>query len=110
MRIFIASTLAMLAAMTFVGWAAATHATDPYSGQFELVVKTSATQTVLVAQGGQLPPGGSVVISAAGPGFEISASCPSLPCSATGSGGLTGGQAEIETSSGRVVATATTGG
>ena len=111
MRWLVIPTVAMVAALAFAGWAALAHpGSDPYPGSFEVVAQTSATNTVITAQGGQVPPGGQVIIWAIGPEFQAGDSCDSLPCVVkVSSGGLTGVQAEIEDASGHVVATASSG-
>ena len=111
MRWLVIPCCAMVAALAFAGWAALTHpGADPYDGPFEVVAQTSATGTVITAQGGRVPHGGQVVIGAAGSGFWDSDSCDALPCVIrVGSGGLTDVQAQMENAAGQVVATATTG-
>ena len=112
MRWLVIPCFAMVAALSFAGWAALTHpGSDPYSGPFEVVAQTSATSTVITAQGGQVPPGGRVVIFVVGSGFQAGQNCGALPCVVHVSiGGLASAQAQIENASGQVVATASTGG
>ena len=81
MRWLVIPCCAMVAALAFVGWAALTHpGTDPHNGPFEVVARTSATSTVITAQGGQVRPGGQVIIWAIGPKFQTGDGCDSLPC------------------------------
>ena len=112
MRWLALSSLAMVAALGFTGWAAVAHpAAASYSGPFEVVARTSATSTVIIAQGGRVPHGGQVVIFVVGSGFQAGQNCGVLPCVVrVSSGGLASAQAQIETASGKVVATASTGG
>ncbi len=112
MRWLVGSTALFVVSVAFVAWAVVTHpASDPYNGPFEIVAQTSATQVTLTAQGGQVPPGGQVTITAEGSTFALTKSCFSLPCTTPISvGGLMQSQAQIKTASGQVVATATTGG
>ena len=112
MRWLVIPTVAMVAALGFTSWAALTHpGSDPYSGPFEVVARTSATSTVITAQGGRVPPGGQVVIFVMGSEFQAGQNCGALPCVVHVSiGGLTDAQAQIENAAGQVVATASTGG